>query len=433
MTDDSREYLLGNSNRVDKNIDNDLQFSTSFTGDILKNLHFNGTLNYQNKTSNRDYYQPSVVRDNGQGFASSFSSKSEYVTAYATLDYSTKFGEHDLNLIGGTNIEYTQYRSNYGEADLIPNDYVWRVIVANKNYSYTISQLQETGLQSIFARLNYSFKDRYLLSAVANMDASSKFGKDSRWGFFPSVSAGWIVTDEPFMEGKARWMNFLKVRGSYGITGNQPEGNYLGYNNYVVNDASFSGADGATSYNGTPVITPNYFNGIAQRNLSWEESKQGNIGVDIGMFKDRIRLTADLYNRQTTKGFFNYLLPNASGYTQAQTNSIGLRNSGLELTLNTRNLSPNSPLQWTTDWTFAYNENLITALPNGGRSIVFNYNSGVYGLDYLLSVGLPINQYYVFEFAGIYSRPEDVPYNLLTGQPMKNFRGDGSTTRAIPS
>lgn len=428
LTDDSREYLLGNSNRVDKNIDNDLQFSTNFTADILENLHFNGTVNYQNKTSNRDYYQPSVVRDNGQGFASSFSSKSEYVTAYATLDYTTKFGEHDLNVIGGTNIEYTQYRSNYGAADLIPNDYVWRVIVANKDYSYTISQIQETGLQSIFARLNYSFKDRYLLSAVFNADASSKFGKDNRWGFFPSVSAGWIVSDEPFMQGKMGWMNFLKIRGSFGITGNQPEGNYLGYNNYIVNNASFSGADIyngdlATSYNGIPVITPNYFNGIAQRNLSWEESRQGNIGVDVGLFKDRIRLTADLYNRQTTKGFFNYMLPNASGYTQAQTNAIGLRNSGLELTLNTRNLSQTSPLQWSTDWTFAYNQNVITALPNGGRSIVFNYNSGVYGLDYLLSVGLPVNQYYVFEFNGIYSRPEDVPYNLLTGQPMKNFVG----------
>lgn len=423
LTDESREYLLGNNNRVDKNIDNDLQFSTTFTADILKNLHFNGTVNYQTKTSNRDYYQPSVVRDNGQGFASSFSSKSEYITAYATIDYSTSFGEHTINALAGQNIEYTMYRSNYGEADLIPNDYVWRVIVANKNYSYTESQIQETGLQSLFARLNYDYKERYLLSAVFNADASSKFGRDSRWGFFPSVSAGWIVTDEPFMQGKAGWMNFLKLRGSYGITGNQPESNYLGYNNYTVNSAGFNGAGGTTSYNGTPVITPDYYDGIAQRNLSWEESRQGNVGVEMGLFKDRVRLVADLYSRNTTKGFFNYLLPNASGYTQAQTNAIGLRNSGLELTLNTRNLPDRSTLKWVTDWTFSYNQNVITALPNGGRSIVFNYNTGVYGLDYLLSVGLPVNQYYVFEFAGIYSRPEDIPYNFLTGQPMKNFVG----------
>lgn len=423
LTDESREYLLGNNNRVDKNIDNDLQFSTTFTADILKNLHFNGTVNYQTKTSNRDYYQPSVVRDNGQGFASSFASKSEYITAYATIDYSTSFGEHTINALVGQNIEYTMYRSNYGEADLIPNDYVWRVIVANKNYSYTESQIQETGLQSLLARLNYDYKERYLLSAVFNADASSKFGRDSRWGFFPSVSAGWIVTDEPFMQGKAGWMNFLKFRGSYGITGNQPESNYLGYNNYTVNSAGFNGAGGTTSYNGTPVITPDYYDGIAQRNLSWEESRQGNVGVEMGLFKDRVRLVADLYSRNTTQGFFNYLLPNASGYTQAQTNAIGLRNSGLELTLNTRNLPDRSTLKWVTDWTFSYNQNVITALPNGGRSIVFNYNTGVYGLDYLLSVGLPVNQYYVFEFAGIYARPEDIPYNFLTGQPMKNFVG----------
>lgn len=423
LTDESREFLLGNNSRTDKNINNDLQVSSAFTINILKNLNFNTTLNYETKNSNRDYYQPSVVRDNQQGFASSFSSKSEYITMFNTLDYTTSFKDHNLNVLIGQNVEYTQYRSNYGAADLIPNDYVWRVIVANKNYSYAYSSIQETGLQSLFSRLNYDFKDRYLLSAVFNFDASSKFGKDNRWGFFPSVSAGWIVSDEPFMQNGPAWLNFLKIRGSYGITGTQPERNYLGYNNYLVNSAGFNGNGSATSYNGTPVITPDYENGIAQKGLSWEESKQSNVGFEAGFFNNRIRLIVDAYNRGTSKGFFDYLLPNASGYTQAMTNAIGLRNTGIEVTLNTRNLSNKSPLQWTTDFTFSYNKNVITSLPNGGRNIVFNYNSGVYGLDYLLSVGLPANQYYVFEYKGIYSKESDVPFNLLTGQKFKNFVG----------
>ncbi len=423
LTDESRDYLLGNSNRTDKNINNDLQFSSSFTVDLLKGMRFNTTVNYETKNSSRDYYQPSVVRDNHQGFASAFSDKSDYLTMFNTLDYTKTFGEHHANILVGQNLEYTQYRSNYGEADLIPNDYVWRVIVANKNYSYTYSSIQETGLQSLFSRVNYDFKGRYLLSAVANFDASSKFGKDNRWGFFPSVSVGWIVSDEHFMQNTLHWLSFLKIRGSYGITGTQPERNYLGYNNYLVNSAGFNGNGNSTSYNGTPVITPDYENGIAQKGLSWEESRQGNIGFEAGFLNNRFNLIVDAYNRSTSKGFFDYLLPNASGYTQAMTNAIGLRNTGIEVTLNTRNLSPKNPFQWNTDFTFAYNKNVITSLPNGGRNIVFNYNTGVYGLDYLLSVGLPANQYYVFQFNGIYSKESDVPFNLLTGQKFKNFVG----------
>ncbi len=168
---------------------------------------------------------------------------------------------------------------------------------------------------------------------------------------------------------------------------------------------------------------PNYADGIAQRDLSWEESRQGNVGVEMGLFKERVRLVVDAYSRSTSKGFFTYTLPISSGYNEAQTNAMGLRNAGIEFTLNTRNLSPKSKLQWNSDLVFSYNQNVITALPNGGRSIVYNYNTGVYGMDYYLTVGKPTNQYYVFESRGIYSRDSDIPFNLLTGNKLTNFVG----------
>lgn len=423
LTKNSEEYLLGNSNRQDKNINNNLQFSSAFNVDLAKNLMFNTTVNYENRNSSRNYFQPSVVRDNGYGYAYFYSDKVEIASLFSTLEYSTKFGNHHLNLIGGTSLEYNKWNWNSGDADLIPNDNAWAVNVANKQFSSTSSSTDETGMQSIFLRVNYDYKDRYLLSAVINRDASSKFGRDNRWGTFPSVSAGWIISDEPAFENSLGFVNFLKLRGSWGIVGNQPERNYLGYNNYVVNQAKFGGNDNVTSYNGTSVITPNYVNGIAQKDLSWEQTEQANLGLEAGFFKDRIRLIVELYKRELTKGFFDFLLPNASGYTLAQTNSMGMRNAGVEVTINTRNLNPKSKLQWNTDITFAYNQNMITSLPNGGRSIIMNYNSGVYGSDYLLSVGLPANQFYVFENRGIYSRQEDIPFNLLTGQPLKNFVG----------
>ncbi|WP_164714185.1 SusC/RagA family TonB-linked outer membrane protein [Chitinophaga rhizosphaerae] len=422
LTEASKDYLLGNDRGQNKNINNQLELSTVFNVSLMKNLRFNTTLTYSNESQARNFYQPGLVRNNTFGFGASFSSKTEGIIMYNTLEYSKKFGKHDLNGIIGQNAEYTQYQNTFASADLIPNDYIWVVNVANKNYSTTSSLTTEEGMQSLFSRINYSFNDRYLLSAVFNFDASSKFGKDSRWGFFPSVSAGWIVSDEPFMK-DLNWLSFLKVRGSYGVTGTQPQRNYLGYNTYVVNQASFQGSIGATSYNGVPVIRPNYFDGIAQKDLSWEESRQGNVGLEAGFFKDRIRVIADLYNRSTSKGFFSYLLPNSSGYTEAQTNAIGLRNAGVELTINTRNLSPRSKLQWYTDFVFSHNQNTITALPNGGRSIIFNYNTGVYGLDYLLTVGRPANQYYVFESRGIYSTQKDIPFNLLTGRLLTNFVG----------
>ncbi|WP_143309946.1 SusC/RagA family TonB-linked outer membrane protein [Chitinophaga vietnamensis] len=425
LTQAGEDYLVGNSRKFDKNINNSMQLSTVFNYAILPSLMFNTTFSYESASSNRDYYSPSVVRDNGFGFASSFADKSEHLTVYNTLEYTKKFGRHTLNLIGGQNLEYNSYRNTYADADFIANDYVNVVNPANKNFSTATSAFQEYGLQSLFARMNYDFKEKYLLSAVFNADASSKFGKNNRWGFFPSVSAGWIISDEEFMKGVNNWLSYLKIRGSYGITGSQPESNYLGYNTYTVNAAKFADKSNsvATTYNGGSVIIPNYSSGIAQRDLSWEQSIQSNIGLEATFFKDRIRLTVDAYSRGTSRGFFDYRLPIYSGYDLAKTNAIGIRNSGVELMINSKNLPDKSPVQWFTDFNISYNKNIITSLPNGGRSLIVSYNGGAYGFDYLLDVGRPANQMFVFEQRGVYSKDSDVPFNYLTGQPLKNFVG----------
>ncbi|RBL91622.1 SusC/RagA family TonB-linked outer membrane protein [Chitinophaga flava] len=425
LTPAGEEFLVGNSRKMDKNINNSMQLSTVFNYVVLPSLLFNTTVSYETSNSNRDYYSPAVVRDNGFGFASSFADKSEHLTIYNTLEYTKKLGQHTLNLIGGQNMEYNAYRNTYADADFIASDYVNTVNTANKNFSTASSAFQEYGLQSLFARVNYDFKAKYLLSAVFNADASSKFGKNNRWGYFPSVSAGWIISDESFMKGTSNWLSYLKIRGSYGITGSQPQENYLGYNTYTVNAAKFGDKDNspATTYNGGSVIIPNYSSGIAQRNLSWEQSIQSNIGLEATFLKDRIRLTVDAYSRGTSRGFFDYRLPIYSGYDLAKTNAIGIRNAGVELMINSKNLPDKSAVQWFTDFNISYNQNVITSLPNGGRSLIVSYDGGAYGFDYLLDVGKPVNQMFVFENRGVYSRDSDVPFNYITGQPLKNVVG----------
>ncbi len=421
LTDAGKQFLLGNGQNTDKNINNSMQLSTIFNYSIRPNLNFNTTVSYETSNSSRNYYVPAVVRSNGYGYASSFADKSEHFTVYNTLEYTKKLGQHTFNMIGGQNLEYNSYRNTYAAADFIANDYVNVVTVANKSFSTASSGFQESGLQSLFVRMNYDFKGRYLLSGVFNADASSKFGAHNRWGYFPSVSAGWIISDEPFMKGTANWLNMLKIRGSWGITGTQPEENYLGYNTYAVNNANFT--DTVSTYNGGSVITPNYHNGIAQRNLSWEQSIQSNIGLEASLLKDRIKVTMDAYSRGTSRGFFEYKLPVYSGYDLAKTNAIGIRNSGLELMINTRNLAPTSKVQWYTDFNISYNKNVITSLPNGGRSLIIPYNGGAYGFDYLLTVGKPANQMFVFQYGGVYASDADVPFNKLTGKPLQNFVG----------
>ena len=434
LSDASKQFIFGNSEeQTDANVNNMLSISPTIEWKITDKLTFNTVISYQLENTRRDSYTPGKFRASNAGYAISFTDNSSNYLMSNTLIYNTNLGkDHHFNFLLGQNTEYHQYRATDAEADGIPNDQISVVNVLNKNASTAYSSIIESGLQSGFARATYDFKGKYILSAVFNADASSKFGSSNRWGYFPSVSAGWIISDEAFMKGASDWLTMLKLRGSYGVTGRQPDdgNNYLAYNTYKVGAGSFPGSNSpqtgqnlSFTYNGVPAISPNFDGSLANKSLTWEHSKEANIGVDLTILNGRFSVVTDVYVRNTSQGIFSLILPVTTGYNTITTNAIGTRNTGIEVQFNAHYFKPTSKFQWETNFNFAYNKGIITSLPNGGRDIV----AGGGATNFLLRQGHPLNQFFVFKEVGVYKTDDDVPVNPITGRVLNfygyNFRG----------
>jgi len=424
-----QDFIYGNTNiNTEDNSSNSISFSPTIDWQISKKWSFNTVLSYEATNSRHDTYTPGQFRQSGVGYAASFADNQYNYLMSNTLQYNTNLGkDHHINVLMGQNIEYHQYRATDAEADGIPNDQISVVHVVNKNQSTAFSDLQENGIETEFVRLNYDYKGKYLLSAVANEDASSKFGSGNRAGFFPSVSAGWIVSDESFLKEQSSWLTLLKLRGSFGVTGRQPDdgNNYLAFNNYNVGAGSFPGSNTPSTgqnqsytYNGVPAISPNFNGGISNKNLTWEHSKETNVGLDLTMLDGRFNFVADAYVKNTAQGIFSLNVPITTGYTTITTNAIGTRSKGLEMTLMAHYFKPTSAFQWETDFNVAFNKTIVTSLPNGGRDVQINGGA----TSYILRQGQPINQYFLFQQTGIYKTDADVPVNRVTGSVL-NFYG----------
>jgi TonB-linked SusC/RagA family outer membrane protein len=278
-------------------------------------------------------------------------SETNRLNVQAFGNYTKSFGEHNLDLVLGT--EYTKDHLNGFEASVTgaSSDKVPTLSAGAIPGMPTSSRTDEV-LISYFGRANYNYKSRYLLSFTMRTDGSSKFAEGNRWGYFPAGSAGWIVSDEEFWTAD-KWFNNLKVRGSYGLTGNNAIGLFDAYGNY-----STSGL-----YNGQSTIVTNT---IPNRSLNWETTRQLDLGFDAEFLKNRISLSADYFNKITSNLIFDQPLPNTSGYTSITTNIGKVKFYGADLHLSTVNIkSPN--FKWTTDLTYSYIMNRVLELPFNGN------------------------------------------------------------------
>lgn len=227
----------------------------------------------------------------------------------------------------------------------------------------------------IVGRLNYSFKDKYLFTTTFRRDGSSRFGTNTKWGFFPSAALGWIISNESFLENN-EILSFLKFRSSYGLTGNNSIGDYAHVGLLGITNQTFGPGQGSNF----PGIYPTT---ISNPNLTWEKSKQLDIGVEIGLFNDRVNLDLDYYNNRTTDLLLNVNLPTTTGFANVLRNIGEVENKGFEIVLNSTNLIRGS-FKWNTNANFSYNENVVLKLGPNGDPIY-----GFHGLR-ITEVGGPI-------------------------------------------
>lgn len=261
------------------------------------------------------------------------------------------------------------------------------------------------GLNSYFARVNYGFKSKYLLTATARLDGSSKFGKSNRYAFFPSVGAAWRISEEAFLKPVTAVSN-LKLRASYGLTGNSETDAYASQGSL----GNYTTVFGSSKASGIGVSS------LANPNLKWEKTSQVNAGLDIGLFDNRINVEMDVYYKKTTDMLLSAPVPASSGFTSITKNIGSMRNKGFEFSINTVNISTGK-FSWETTFNISFNKNKVLALSEGDDDI-FPGPDILSSSNNIIRVGEPVGSFYGYKRLGTWSTDEAeeaAKYNLRPG------------------
>jgi len=317
------------------------------------------------------------------------------------FNYKKVFAEvHDIDAVVGMSYQRytTEYANVYGEQFPVED---LRKLESAALIKGGTSVSTNSAFVSYFARANYKLKDKYLLTLSGRVDGSSVFGNDTRYGFFPAASVGWILTEENFLH-DSKAISFLKLRGSWGLTGNAD-----GFGNF-----SHMGLWGGASYNGTGGLTPS---NLANPDLRWEKSNQMDIGIDFGFANNRITGEVDYYNRRTQDLIYQVPVPGNSGFSTQTVNIGSMRNKGFEFVINSDNVVGKS-FKWSTNINVSINKNRITKL-DGDQSIIPG-NDGRF-LNSLV-VGQSIGIFYGPKYAGVDPENGDALYYLADGKATTN-------------
>ena len=308
-----------------------------------------------------------------------------------TITYTKTFAEnHNVEVLGGYSTQKASYEDSNISASQYPDDEIDWINAATTRVGN--GGASAWSMISYIGRLNYNYKGKYLLSLAFRRDGSSRFGSQAKWGNFPSVSAGWIVSDENFFSG-INAVNHLKIRGSYGKTGNNNIGNYahlagVSTTNYVLNNQ---------------VVPGRALSGIGNENLTWETTAQYDIGLELGALGDRIFFTYDYYWKKTDGLLYGINIPTQTGFSQITSNIGQFNFRGHEFTIESRNLS-GAKLGWNTSFNISFNRNEAVKLGTNDTPIGGNSNQGDYNRT---QVGHPLGQFMGYINDGVYMTQEE--------------------------
>ena len=355
----------------------------------LAGLTFKTTFSPTFSYSRYGYYQGTEVgetqntarRQTSQGFSWTWDNVLTYDRTLAE--------DHHLNLMGLISAAYSNGESeNLYYNNVLDGTYWWALGTSDQGYNYNSSSTgySETSLMSYALRANYSYKGRYMVTGTVRWDGSSKFADGNRWGSFPSAAVAWRISEESFMK-KLDWVSNLKLRLSYGVTGNNSVGNYATM--LTVGGQAFY-PFGATYVQG---MRPS---GLVDKTLKWEKAHEINVGLDFGFLGDRIRGSVDWYNKKSTDLLYSVKLPLETGGASLTTNVGSVRNKGIEASLTTENVV-SKDWHWTTTFTFAHNKNEVLEINGTGN--LYNGDSATGNLI----IGQPYNNIYSYEWDGIVS------------------------------
>jgi TonB-linked SusC/RagA family outer membrane protein len=366
-------------------------------------LRFRSTLGTNFATERTPEYRPSTSPAGAQfqGWASVYSTQGVELTNENTVDYRRSVFGSDLGLLGGFSIQKSNFEDQYAEAQTFPNDaFAFNNLGAGKTRSGIGTNAVDWTILSYLGRATYNIRQKYLFTVTGRADGSSRFAVNNKWAFFPSAAFAWRAIDEDFMKSHDLFSD-LKLRISYGVTGNQAINEYqslarlstvfvpVGKNNEVVTLAPSGGA--------------------ANPNLKWETQNQLNAGIDAGFVNNRLLVSLDAYQSRTRDLLLDVPLPRSSGFSSQLQNVGSVRNRGVELSVTTVNASSDR-FSWRSTLNVSTNRN--TVLDLGARDFI-DPGTSRYGFfignmsSHIVQVGQPLGSFYGFQVNGIF-QPGDV-------------------------
>lgn len=381
--------------------------------ELLPGLSFRSEFGIDILDQQEDNFLGRITLDGApSGFAESRSLRVINYNTNNFFSYDKAINEdNSLQLVLGMSYQQSDTKVTSIQAIGFPNDDL-NTIASAAEPTFTSSTATAFSFLSYFARANYKFKDRYLLALSGRIDGSSKFGEDNRYGFFPAASVGWIISKEPFLI-NSNTISFLKLRASFGVTGNAPSANFASL-------ATWTGNNYTTTSGLSPFTLPS-------PGLQWETTKQFDIGLDIGLFQDRVTLELDYYQKSTEDLLLSRPLPAISGFTSIFENVGEMENKGVEIVFNSKNLV--RTFKWSTSFNIAFNTNEVTKL-NSDSDIIASPNR--------VRVGEPLGVFVTRRYAGVDPANGDALYddgeggttndynaapNLVVGDPNPDFVG----------
>ncbi len=366
---------------------------------LIKGLNFRSELGMDQMNQNEETFSgPLTFRNSGVQRGSGFYSADQILNLNTNnyFQYNKAIGKSDLDVVLGSSFQNWKIASASASGTDFPVDELRKLNNAAVPTAVSSSS-SNWKLLSYFLRANYKFNDRYLFAVSGRYDGSSRFGANNRYGFFPAASVGWILSEEKFLQ-NVNWLNFLKVKASYGLTGNSEIDNFAA-----------RGLWSSASYAGVPGLHPSQ---LANPDLKWESTASFDAGVEASVLKNRVTVEVDYYTRKTRDLLLNVNVPGISGFSTQLRNVGKLTNKGVEFTLSTENIVTRN-FRWSTSINFGANQNKITDL--GGQEI---------GSLNRAKEGQPLGVFYAREFAGADPANGDALY-------IKNTIGaDGKVDRS---
>lgn len=372
---------------------------------LLPELKFRSNFGIDYNNSVYDYFVDPFRTSYGrarQGIGQNNTDLINYWIAENTLSYNKIFGKHNVGALAGVVAQSTKWESAKIEKTGFSSNGI-PTTNAGSTFQVAENTKSEKKNASFLARINYGYEDKYLLTANFRADASSIFGPDDRWGYFPSVSAGWRISQEPFMQG-VTVINDLKLRAGWGRVGNDQLGSsrypWLGLvgtgNNYPIGGVILPGTSPTSFEN---------------RNLKWESTEQYNVGLDISVLDSRLTFSADAYVKNTSDLLLEVPVPKSTGFDISTQNIGKIRNKGLEFLVSSRNFV--GDFEWSTDLNVSMNRNKVIDI--AGQDI-FSAGVSTRGNISLAREGEPLGVFYGYVAAGVDPQTGNLWYLDSKGQ-----------------